>query len=273
MIRTAHQNSASTVSALLRGAADPFSGKGTLPSSQRSLLSWPIIIILVELNGLSEDQTSRAVRNRLPEREAIFTFLDNELVIITNTSSPYKIANALWEEFRTSFRRECSVVISSPITALENVPAVYHTLRNCFELLRRINGEGKVVFERTISIYRCLFNDIGADAIESFIRSTIGVIVDYDKRRRGQLAPTLLAFFDNGRSLQKTADRLGIHVNTVRQRLEAITELSHDWDHPSRCLEVHIALRMQALMSRRHDALCERRSEEKRASEPDLERM
>ena len=40
---------------------------------------------------------------------------------------------------------------------------------------------------------------------------------------------------------------MGIHVNTVRQRLATIEDLLGAWGHASRALEIHIALRLWSL--------------------------
>jgi DNA-binding PucR family transcriptional regulator len=44
---------------------------------------------------------------------------------------------------------------------------------------------------------------------------------------------------------------MGIHVNTVRQRLASVEELLGHWGSASRALEIHVALRLWSLgMSR-----------------------
>jgi DNA-binding PucR family transcriptional regulator len=40
---------------------------------------------------------------------------------------------------------------------------------------------------------------------------------------------------------------MGIHVNTVRQRLATIEDLLGHWGNASRALELHIALRLWSL--------------------------
>jgi hypothetical protein len=40
---------------------------------------------------------------------------------------------------------------------------------------------------------------------------------------------------------------MGIHVNTVRQRLATSEDLVGHWGHASRALEIHVALRLWSL--------------------------
>ena len=60
---------------------------------------------------------------------------------------------------------------------------------------------------------------------------------------------TLLAYFDSNQNAKLTAQRLRIHVNTVRQRLATIEDLLGHWGNASRALEIHIALRLWSLGS------------------------
>lgn len=248
--QTVYRETVDIVSALLRGTVGPFSAEGAPCLPQRSRLSWPVTIILVKLDDAPAMQVNHAIRSVLTARDTIFAIFDGSLVIVTCTPDPCRLANIVWERLGASFGRKFSIVISGPICSPSGVPASYQALGRCLNLMLGIGQQGRVVFEKSLSIYALLFNDQDGDAIDLFVRSTIGVLIDYDARRGSQLSATLLTFFDNGRSLQKTADQLGIHVNTVRQRLDTITQLSGDWDHPSRVLEVHIALRLHTVSSR-----------------------
>jgi sugar diacid utilization regulator len=249
-VQTAYRDTADIVSALLRGTGEPFSAEGVPRLPQGSPLSWPITLILVELTDAPAMQVTYAVRSVLTARDTIFAIFNGDLVIVTNAPNPDRLANMVWEKLGASFGRKFSIVISSPIPSPDKVPAEYQSLGRCLNLLLCLGQQGRVVFEKSLSIYALLFNNKDGDAVDLFVKSTIGVLIDYDARRGSQLSATLLTFFDNGRSLQKTADQLGIHVNTVRQRLDTITQLSRDWDHPSRVLEVHVALRLHTVSSR-----------------------
>ena len=55
---------------------------------------------------------------------------------------------------------------------------------------------------------------------------------------------TLLTYFDCNQNAKTTAQRLRIHVNTVRQRLTTIEGLIGHWGAATRALEIHIALRL-----------------------------
>ena len=54
----------------------------------------------------------------------------------------------------------------------------------------------------------------------------VGPLQAYDERRSTDLVPTLTAFLESNGAWQATADALHIHVNTLRQRLARIEELT-----------------------------------------------
>jgi DNA-binding PucR family transcriptional regulator len=82
----------------------------------------------------------------------------------------------------------------------------------------------------------------------SFVRRTIGALLDYDQARGTDLVGTLEGYFSNDRNLARTREALHIHVNTVTQRLERISALlGHDWQAHDRSLEVQIALRLHRI--------------------------
>jgi sugar diacid utilization regulator len=86
--------------------------------------------------------------------------------------------------------------------------------------------------------------------VASFIEATIGGLLAHDQRRNGELTQTLLAYLEHTHNAKATADFLKIHVNTLRQRLEAVDAILGNWRAGGRSLEVHVALRMNNLRKR-----------------------
>lgn len=243
----AHRNVVDTVSALLRGTSDPFS-----PESARRLppgisLSWPVTVILVELATITSAQASAALRSTLAGRDTIFAEFNGDLAIVTNATDPERLARRISEKLEEAFGQRFTVVISDLIPAVDRIPAEYEALRRCIGLIRGLEQQGRVAFEKSFSVYALLFQNKGDDTIASFLRTSVGALIEQDEKRKSQLAITLLAYLDTGRSVQKAAEVLGIHVNTMRQRLDAIAQINPDWSDPSKSLEVHIALRLHIL--------------------------
>ncbi|CCG05503.1 Transcriptional regulator, CdaR family [Blastococcus saxobsidens DD2] len=84
--------------------------------------------------------------------------------------------------------------------------------------------------------------------VDGFVQATLAPVLEYDAKRRTDLVATLEAFFDAGNSPARAADALGVHVNTVTQRLDRVGRLlGKEWSSPGRALEVQLALQLHRL--------------------------
>ncbi|MBA2691648.1 MAG: helix-turn-helix domain-containing protein [Rubrobacter sp.] len=90
---------------------------------------------------------------------------------------------------------------------------------------RRTPPGGYVVYNRAES-HALLLALQDEDVLTSFCEALLGEIEDHDSRRNTDLLPTLEAFLASGGRWQETADRLHIHVNTLRHRLARCEELT-----------------------------------------------
>jgi DNA-binding PucR family transcriptional regulator len=138
-------------------------------------------------------------------------------------------------------------VLSRPLSGPAEIPALYATLRRALAVLGRIGVHGKIIGQDELAIYSTLFETHDRVSLTNFLEATIGPLISHDRKRGSELAPTLQAYFDCNQNAKTTAQRLGIHVNTVRQRLATIEDLLGHWGQASRALEIHIALRLWSL--------------------------
>jgi DNA-binding PucR family transcriptional regulator len=104
-----------------------------------------------------------------------------------------------------------------------------------------------VIGQNELALYSALFETHDQTSLGHFLEATIGSLIAYDRKRGAELAPTLLSYFDCNQNAKTTAQRLGIHVNTVRQRLATIEDLLGHWGSAARALEIHMALRLWSL--------------------------
>jgi DNA-binding PucR family transcriptional regulator len=86
----------------------------------------------------------------------------------------------------------------------------------------------------------------------AFIQAAIGDLIDYDARKGTHLVRTVDAYFASGSNITRTKDALHVHVNTVTQRLERISQvLGEDWQLGRRALEIRIAAHLHRLGAER----------------------
>jgi DNA-binding PucR family transcriptional regulator len=109
-------------------------------------------------------------------------------------------------------------------------------------------GHTGVVSLFELAPYARLFAESAPAEILAFIDTRIGPLVEYDRLNRTSLTVTAAAYLDQGQNKQRTATRLQIHINTLKQRLERIDSLlGPEWTGPRLLLEVHIAMRLHLL--------------------------
>lgn len=244
---TAYRNVADIISALLRGTSDPFGPEGSQALPAGVSLSWPVTILLVSCKDGFAAHLPQALRAAASGRQTIGAAFNGDLAVATASHDWMEQARRIAAALEDGGRPAYNIVASQPVSDIAAATAEYQRLRRALALLRSLGQSGRVVPEKVLSLYALLFDGQGEDAARQFIHHTIGRLLDHDRRRKAQLAPTLFAYFETGRSLQRAADTLAIHVNTMRQRLDAIGTICPDWSEPNRGLELHMALRLHRL--------------------------
>lgn len=118
----------------------------------------------------------------------------------------------------------------------------------CLQAMQSLDRQDGAVSMRSLGFIGLVIGR-GSDP-QRFIDGTIGALIAYDARRSSDLEHTLLTFLDRGSSSVAAAKPLHVHVNTVKQRLDRISEiLGADWREPQRLLEIHLALRLRRVLS------------------------
>jgi hypothetical protein len=207
-------------------------------------LSQPVSLILLETEGLRPDSLARRLRGGSALAELVLDEIDGTLAMIVSTT---KVQQAL-AEFTAIAKREFvdsfSGILSRPIRSPADIPASYTVMRRGLAVLRRLGVKNQIVDQNEMALYSVIFETHDQDSLKSFLDTTIGPLVAYDEKRNTQLAETLLCYMDSNQNARTTATRMGIHVNTVRQRLSSIEEMLGYWGNPTRALEIHVALRL-----------------------------
>lgn len=78
-----------------------------------------------------------------------------------------------------------------------------------------------------LGIFRMLAALPDLTDVEVFVREWLGVLIDYDDRRKAELVHTLTQYLEHGGNYDATAAALSVHKSTLKYRLQRIRELSH----------------------------------------------
>ncbi|MFD3451175.1 helix-turn-helix domain-containing protein [Streptomyces sp. NPDC058691] len=161
-------------------------------------------------------------------------------------------ARRIARQLGTAVQAAVTVGASSPVAAPAGRPGsvalAYAEAQRCGDALRALGRAGEGAAGADFGFLGLLLTD--ARDVDGFVHRTIGTVADYDVRRGTELVRTLDAYFSSGMSPVRTKDALHVHVNTVAQRLERISQLlGPDWQSPDRALEIQLALRLHRLSS------------------------
>ncbi len=97
--------------------------------------------------------------------------------------------------------------------------------REACHVLRRRGGPPVATFAE-LGTHRLLLGLHDADTLRDFADVVLGPLREHDAQRGSELVRTVAAFLEHGGQWTATAEALFVHVNTLRNRLAKITELT-----------------------------------------------
>jgi DNA-binding PucR family transcriptional regulator len=132
--------------------------------------------------------------------------------------------------------------VSDPASGVVRLAASVTQARQAATVAAATGGDGAVQPAEGLSLLRLLLGGYGSAAFRDDATQLLRPLLEADGGE--QLLETLEAYLDSGRSPSETAARLGLHRNTVAQRIRrAERELSVSLDDPDQRFAVHLASR------------------------------
>jgi len=134
--------------------------------------------------------------------------------------------------------------LSASISSARQLPEAVRQVRYVAALQqRRLLQRNEAHFDDHVHLgaFRLLYDRWGSPELHRYVDSLVGALLRED--RRGLLRETLRVYLEYGGAQRPTAERLGIHRNTLSYRLRQIRSvLSIDPDDPQGRLGLHLAL-------------------------------
>lgn len=129
--------------------------------------------------------------------------------------------------------------------SLQELQKSFHETSKVNSILWHIGRHNEVVFHDQMGFYRFLMAYENHEPMQRFVDEILGEILEYDAKNHTQLIETMWTYFGSDCNLQKAADRLFSHKNTVKYRLQRIEQLTgRDFDNKFQSLELFNALIM-----------------------------
>jgi len=206
----------------------------------------PVMLALIAISGVDRAAQTAMIRASASSANLLVDLIDDTYL----AAGPEKSIRAF---LQTLMRRrdgwEIGGVVSDPFVDLTHSAMHYNRIEPALRVLRKMSRLARFVDYSRVNLFAKLFEAGDASRITGYLKQTLAPIDERDRRHRTQLKKTLLCYMDNQHNVARTAELLGVHVNTVRQRLGTLREITGGWDDPVAALELHVALRLDSIIA------------------------
>ena len=213
-------------------------------------LSRPLCLAVIQVEDGKSGYLLKKMRDCLPLPGMLVDEVDGDdgvLALLSGSAAQEALRDALQSFFDREVRGRVTGIVAKEAAQAGALPDKYRSLLRCLATVAALERHGAIFLEQELSLYAVLFEKRGPGDIDAFLSAVLGKLYLEGRQRKVELARTLLSYLDHGRNARKAAGAQRIHLNTLRQRLDAIDALLGDWNDGSRALEVHVALRMWRL--------------------------
>ena len=191
------------------------------------------------LETLAEFATARAPR-------AIVSVRADGLVGLAPADAAADLGRLLRQEAAAVLPgTQVTVGIGGPVTAAHAIARSYEQARRAVSTAQRFGRWGEVVAFEDLGLYRLLFHVSDQAELRGFVDQVIGPLVAYDRQHQTSLVRTLATYLATNGNLQRSAQRLDLHVNSVSYRLQRIRAIAGlDLDRAEDRLLAQVALKI-----------------------------
>jgi len=156
---------------------------------------------------------------------------DNLLVCLLSLAKdpPVDHVNTWFDELVRQVQHEQHVWLSAGIGNLchdiGDYRRGYTEAKEALEIGHFLNQGGSMTHFNTLGVYRYIYQFARTDTLHDRYQSQIVAIAEYDRRKKAKLLDTLEAYLECGGNTAKACIQLGIHRNTMLQRMERLQSL------------------------------------------------
>lgn len=110
-------------------------------------------------------------------------------------------------------------------TRLDEVPKSYREALKSLSIGKYIKDYGRIFHYDDIGVYRILMEFPDHEYLRQYSHERLKKLIEYDEKYGSNLQSTLEIYLKNNKRLDKTAEDLFIHRNTVRYRIDRIIDI------------------------------------------------
>lgn len=210
-------------------------------------LTTPCVVVVVRV--ADEARTSTAWRAARAAHGPAGTSGQHrgDLVLLVSAADATATGRRIAAQIGDAVGGPVTVGVAGPGAGADELAELYREASRYCDVLVSLGRAGEVAGRDELGVYGLLLSAAGQAELDRFVARTVGPLLEYDRERGSELVRTLLAFYGAGGSLTRTAQELFVHVNTLYQRLERITQLlGEGWRSGDGALQVHLALQLHS---------------------------
>lgn len=202
----------------------------------------PLVISVLSRSAVGGSPMERARRLLVEDRPADFVTVHGSYLVLLTTYREREQVVAETEKIRELLARngmDTCVAIGAPCRGLGETRESVLTARRLLELL----SPRRILWAEGLEALTVLFEPSQRDRLDSFVRSALAPLAGKEA-----LMSTLHAYYESAGNRAAAARILGVHVNTLRQRLARIEQMvGGSIDESTRALPLRLALLARGL--------------------------
>ncbi|WP_179278087.1 GAF domain-containing protein [Rhodococcus sp. 14-2470-1a] len=218
-------------------------------AQRHRLLGSAFSVLVSEISEGHRDAQLLAGRNFCAAHGGLVAVYNGNLVAVVS-EAPEQVRAGMWTALLKATPDTNTTASVCGATTLFELPGKYKEAAACLKLMQALGRSGTCADTAEFGLYSLLLSPNGASALNAVVAPAIGPLLEHDRRHGTSLEATLLTYLDASCNAVRTSSELGVHVNTMTQRLARIDRiLGSTWRANPRQLDVHNALRLRSLQA------------------------
>lgn len=199
---------------------------------------------------LVQGAAARAVPEGSPE--PIVVQKGPQTIVLMPTDASFDVL-MVPEKLVVELGRDWTFGTGGPEPGLEGIRRAYLEAREALEIGTALETPGSVYRFNDLLPYH--FLKVEPALVDRFVQQTLGPLLEYDERRKGDLVRTIEAYFNCDGSVKMAGESLFAHPHTVTYRLKQVEKLT-GWSlrDPEDKLRLQLALRAYRLSAVRRES-------------------
>ncbi len=206
----------------------------------------PVILAQIIISGIDRSTQTTRIRDSAARLNVLVDLLDDTYLAVGPDGDIRKFLHNL---SKNPGGWTVGGIQSEPFVDLGLAGERFLRLNRALRALRNMKQVDRFLDQSEVNMFAKLFEAGDEKRIAAYLQEALKPINAGSPRQQELLKRTLLCYFDCQHNTTLAAETLGVHVNTMRQRLETLREMTGGWDDPVKALELHVALRLHAIMT------------------------